>query len=129
MAVLRSQMSLRICIQCINKRFTRAHTQLELPELKAELFTTPNCHRFTSERNLLQNDESKLMTFKVSRYSLTSADSSSSSDWSPTPMSTIRDTEGNRHNSFDILMGPAVRTRLPSINRRIYPSASTSSDD
>lgn len=65
----------------------------------------------------------------LSIFRLTSADSSSSSDWSPTPLSAVRDAEGNRHNSFDILMGPAVRTRLPSIQRRMNPSASTSSDD
>lgn len=61
--------------------------------------------------------------------SLTSADSSSSSEWSPSPMPTIIDAEGNQ-NTFDMLMGARVRTRLPSISRRINPSGqSTSSDD
>ncbi|CAO1436451.1 unnamed protein product [Diamesa hyperborea] len=61
--------------------------------------------------------------------SLTSADSSSSSEWSPSPMPTIMDAEGNQ-NTFDMLMGARVRTRLPSISRRVNPSGqSTSSDD
>lgn len=78
---------------------------------------------------------------KISSFSrLTSADSSSSSDWSPISSSLLQEESDLRpltqyNNSFDILMGPEVknmRTRLPSIHsrtRHIYPSASTSSDD
>lgn len=110
-----------------------AHTLAERKGRKAKWFTTRNCHRFIIERNIKKKccfgiSLSELLSL---HFRLTSADSSSSSDWSPTPMAstTVKDNEGNHHNSFDILMGPAVRTRLPSIHRRLYPSASTSSDD
>ncbi|CAG9807399.1 unnamed protein product [Chironomus riparius] len=139
--LLRAERQRRLCEDIIStQRRLIEDGRVEISEELRDLYTIYQQEIHASVYTSLPRTQSRMVYDTklppIYNRTLTSADSSSSSDWSPTP--NTQDVEGNvqqpQHNSFDILMGPevkSVRTRLPSIHskRHLYPSASTSSED
>nr|XP_029709616.1 kinesin-like protein KIF19 isoform X2 [Aedes albopictus] len=136
--LLRAERQRRLCEDIIStQRRIIEEGKVELPEDLRELYalyqqeihaSTYNSGLYTANRDYY---DSKLPPIHHRERGMTSpGSSSSSSDWSPSPLPPI-DAEGNLINP-DRVMGPPVGPKLPSINRlrSSYGSTqSTSSDD